>query len=391
MPISLVRLEVTFSASRFAEILRGAPGACSRNVTWSFVSWDLLFPLAYGPLLCALFLWVERWRRFDTEDVPLPESPSRRDVIVLAPLVAAALDMMLENLPLWYAASRLGQAGSEPSPLVTAAVLIGSGAALLKWLLLVLSVAGILIELLSGPRGAVLWRARFSVLALVLGGVPLLAVAQGQDILQRLFEGDHPAWRLTTAVPPAVLVATAIWYCSRKLGELELDDSRAIGDHGWYRFFAEHIPRILGIGLLVLVGLAFARAGLVGDSYVIVGALGFFAALWLRRFLPRPLAAVGRLFMLPAWRTVPDLDVRLGGAVLASFIGLVVLWADKFPVGSKAVALPAGFDPQNAWTVLYLRLAAYFCLVAAWVFELFVRFRRTARNARLAAAGRPGA
>ena len=127
---------------------------------------------------------------------------------MLAPLAAAALDVLVENPGLLVASWFVGRGADDL--VLTGAVQLASAGALVKWLLLALVTGGILVELVAGPRGAVLWRTRFSVLAVLLGAAPLLAVAQGRDILQRLFEGDHPAWRLLAAVPPLIFAAASI-------------------------------------------------------------------------------------------------------------------------------------------------------------------------------------
>jgi len=371
LPIDLIRLEVTFSTSRFAAMLHAAD-KCAANVVSSFVTWDAVFPFCYGALLCALYLWTTRWRRFEVNDAPIPSSASpRRNLIAVAPLVALLLDLIFENLPLWLAGRAFFPGGGGPTTLVKAFVLLGSTAALLKWILLLISVAAILTDVVSGPRGAVLWRVRFSTLAVLVGGVPLLAIPQGQDILQQLFEGDHPAWRLTAAVPPLMLVTLAIWYCGRKILEVELPNTPVPAGPGWHAFFAEQVPRILGIVFLGLVGTAFAKAAFVAPRYlgVVVGV--FLVALLLRRFFPQALGRIARPLLPRTWRAVPGLDERIGRLLVAALLGLLTIW----PSASNVSLLNRAGD-SDEWTVFFLRVAAYLCFVAAWIFQLYVRFRR---------------
>jgi hypothetical protein len=379
LPISLFRLEVTFSVSRFFSMLNGVCD-CAGNISQSLIIWDQLFAPSYGAFLCALYLWTERWRRFDVNDRPRDVVGSvRRDFIVVAPLAAAVLDMVVENLNLWYATHYFVYGpstvvSSAPS-LVAVAVIVGSTGALLKWLLLLLTVAALGGELLSGPRGSILRRARFSVLAVALGAVPLLAVPQGQDVLQRLVEDVHVAWALLAAVPPLVFAAFAVWYFGRKLIELSLDPTPA-DTGGWFEFFGEQIPRMLGVAALILPGLAFATAAdRPPTAYLAFGGAGFFVAFFARRFFPKALGRFGSALLPRSWRTIPGLDQRLAQCVLASTVAIVAM------VIIEAIA----FTPPLP--TLYLRRAAYLCYVAAWFFQLFVEFRRAAWNATPRRAG----
>lgn len=292
---------------------------------------------------------------------------------------------LIEDLPLGYAAHRvIGALEPMSSPLVTACVLLGSAGALFKWLLILLSVAGIVVELGSGPRGAVLWRVRYSALAVLLCGVPILAVSQGQDILQRVFEGEHAVWRFLLAVPPPIVAALAIWYCGRKLLELKLDArSRRYRRDGWYDFFAVNIPRALGIALLALVGTAFARAGLATTRYLLITAIAFLVPLASRRRWHTTFARVGQrlLAWCPTWRAIPRLDEELVRLLLAAVIGIAAFWPR---LSGDSVRSPFG-DPDEVGdrTLLDLRIAGYLCLVAGWAFHLYVKHRREARNVKV--------
>ena len=361
LPVAVMRLEVTFSAPRFVRLL-DSEAPCTANVVRSFYTWDVLFPLAYGPFFAALYLWTERWRRFTDKDEQRRHDASvRRDLFVVAPLAAAVLDVAVENAGLLAASALAGAPHAADTLLLKTIIQVASAGALAKWLLLVLAAGGIVTELIAGPRGAVLARTRFSVLAVLLGAVPLLAVPQGRDILQRLFEGDHPAWRLLAAVPPLLFAAAAIWYCGRQLTELQLGE-RPDGN-GWYHYFGKYIPRVLGTASLVLPGLAFARVADAQVLYLAAAVAGFAAAFLGRTLLPSVVAAIGRPFLLPAWRTIEQFDTRLGQALVAS---VVALW----------------FPFVGAGEARYLRWAAYLCFVSAWLFQLFVTFRRHAHHAR---------
>jgi len=389
LQVSVARIEVTFSAHRFASYLDAEnkdydkdgdkphdEHRCRANVVKSLVTWDQLFSPAYGLLLCAVYLWAERWRRFSPTGTPIDHDPSaRRDFVVVAPLIAAVLDMVVENLPLWGAAQLLTAPEPHPTPslIATALVVIGSTGALLKWLLLLVVVGGTAAELLSGPRGATLWRVRYSVFAVLFGGVPLLAIPQGQDIVQRLFESEHQIWRLWSTVLPVVFAALAVWYMARKLTELRLT-ALPSNDHGWSAFFGEQVPRQLGILVLILAGLSCAKAAQAADVFVAVAVADFFAALLARRYLPRTFGRIGGVFLPRDWRRVAGLDERVGRLLLGIVIGLLLIWPPgRGPQATSVFGLP---DDANEQTALFLRIAAYLCIIAAWIFQLFVRFRR---------------
>jgi len=377
LPASVVSIEVTFSARRFASYL-GAEGACRVNVVNSLVTWDQVFPPAYGLLFCAVYLWAERWRRFTPTVKPIfvHAASARRDFVVLAPLVAAVLDMVVENLPLWGAAQLLSNDGSPfaPSLLATILVTIGSIGALLKWLLLLVVIGATGVELLAGPRGIVLWRVRYSVFAVLFGGVPLLAIPQGQDIVQRLSESEHQVWRLWSAVLPVVFAALAVWYSARKLTELKVPGPGANG-HGWYAFFGEQVPRLLGILVLALAALAFAKAAQATTRFALVVGADLFGALLARRYFPSTFGRIGRVLLPRSLHAVAGFDERIGRLMLAAAIGVLLVLPTRFlvPVSTSVFGGP---DLANDRTALFLRLAAYLCIMAGWVFQLFVRFRR---------------
>src|SRR5215207_2988884 len=59
LPIRIIDLELTFSARRYAALLNWLDDhGCKSAFLNSLVSTDLLFPLAYGAALCALFIWA---------------------------------------------------------------------------------------------------------------------------------------------------------------------------------------------------------------------------------------------------------------------------------------------------------------------------------------------
>jgi hypothetical protein len=388
LAVSLVRLEVTFDASRFATLFRAAGSRqCQANVVDHFIGWDLLFPVCYSAALAALYIWVERWHRYTATGNP---TGAPLDVVahavVLAPFVAGGLDILLENIPLWIAAKTVYSTPGVPVPAgIAAPVLIGSVAALVKWVLLVAVGVAILAELVRGPRGAVIRRTRYSVLAVALGALPLLAIPQGQDILQRLVEGTHPGLRVAMSVLALAGVALAVWYCGRKLVQLRFRRDTEWTTNDWYAHFAEHIPRLLGIVLLAVCGAAFAQAGLSLGAFASAAVGGFLAAFLAARLAPseRVLAALGRMLSLPYWRAVPGFTRRIGMAALAVAISA----APVVPCWLRA--LSGGRPDQARSDACHLRFAAWLCVLAAWVFYLFVYFRRARMVAWRARKGGP--
>ena len=381
LTISVIKLEVTFSAERFAAIL-GAADKCGPNVVRSLVTWDVLFPVCYGLLLCTTFWWCERWRRV------MPGGSARsgelgiaHNLAILAPLAAAVLDMLAENIPLWIAGTilrgHLERAQALPVKLL---VVLGSAGATIKWVLLLFSVCLIVAELVSGPRGHVAGRLRFSVLAFALAALPLLAVPQGQDTLQRLVEGENPRLRIAAAVPALLFTALAVWYTGRKLLQFCFHRETDPGDDDWYAYFAEHLPRVLGVAFLAVTGAAFARAGLAGTRFALVAAVGYATALLVSRYAKRVTSRIGRVVMLPHWKTLPAFDDRIGRAILAVTLG-VLIWVPHWLPGDTCWRAGCELvEPERA--IRYLRIASWLCLVAAWGFYLHVYSRRDRLAAR---------
>ena len=384
-----MRLEVTFDPVRFAALLRSSGGdACQANLTRHFIGWDMPFAVAYALTLTALYIWVERWSRFDVSGAPTEErSPRFSRFFVLAPLIAGLLDILPENLLLYRAAAAVPP-GSQPvsmehtSSTIGWAVVLGSLASTIKWVLLVLVGLGIVRELLRGPRGLVIQRTRYSILAVAVGALPLVIIPQGQDILQRLVEGAHPSTRVFASIVGLFFGAITIWYCGRKIVELRFEgDEQWKGDE-WFAYFAEKIPRIFGVTFLALCGAAFARAALALPAFAAASIIGLLIVLTMRSkpsappavgrsFGARTLLTIGRVVtaLVPSWRRMDLFTERIGMALVANVIaGIPLAWC--------AWSLRGGSAPQLAIEACYLQLGAWLCSGAAWVFYLFVAFRR---------------
>lgn len=378
-PISLIRLEVTFSGPRFAALL-AAEGGCRSAVKTSFL-WDILFSLVYPFALAALYVWVERWRRTDPFDRPAQELEldRRSHFFVVAPFIAGVLDAFVENIPLWLAALAVGgRTGATLRAWSGALVVLGSLAGTAKWVLLLLWGWGTAAELLRGPRGDVLRRIRFSALAVVLGALPLLAVAQGQDILQRLVEGtDFVPARIAFSLVALLVDAVAVWYGARSLVRLRFDDDDR-PPSPWYPYFAEHLPRDLGVMILALSGLAFARAGLAQMRFLVVALVGFLVVVLVERYAPVVAEAMTRTLLPTRFQVIEDKSfvTRGGGAVLSAVLSALVVWPHWLPGEARG-----SFDFEEVG-IRRLRIAAACCLVLAWLFYLFVSYRRDFMAAR---------
>jgi hypothetical protein len=396
LPFSLFDLELTFSADTFTAMLETA-AKCRNNVALSFVTADLIFPVAYALLLAAVYLWAERLRRFlpdewepgasetglvRSRERPITPAPLRllSSIVVVLPYVAAFLDIVVENIPLAIAAW-LAPSGpnARPDGLVRALVWLGSFGAALKWTTLAVFALGLIGRTLRGPRGLVLWRVRFSVLAVLVGAIPLLLIPQGQDILQRLAEGDHPYVRIWTAIIVLTGAAMAVWYSARVLTLARLSRDEPRREDEWLLFFERNIPRMLGVAVLVLVGAALANAGLALKQFGLVTAVAYLATYALGRNYPDVLRAIGRRFVPPRSREAGPYMERVGHALLASALAVFIVW----PSSARPFIWRYDASQRDQFA---LRLAAWLAVMAAWSLYLFVYHRRT-----LAAASQGGA
>ncbi|MEO7456606.1 MAG: patatin-like phospholipase family protein [Gemmatimonadaceae bacterium] len=343
-PISPLRLQATFDALRFASLVR-AEGACASTVELAF--WlDIAFAAAYGFALPLLFIWTERWRRcrFDAQDTTRIERlPIRQHFILVAPVVAALLDIFPEDIPLGFAAYLARH--DVAAGWLGALVVVGSIGASLKWLVLLYFAWGLAAEFLAGPRGLVLRMLRYSALGAALLTLPLLVIAQGQEVLQRVAESAHFVAAAIIAIASIVFVALSVWYLGRALVYLEAEDIEAVGGYvtattPWYRYFAEYIPRIVGTAVLAVASLAFAKVGLAVTPFVVAlvasGVIVFRAQrpragetfhdfAHRQRNAARWAAAVSAVFCF-AWTRVFPTDAALNRLTVTSGVTIGCAW-----------------------------------------------------------------
>ncbi len=414
LPFSFIDFELTFSRQSFLALLHSAR-PCGTGAVNSLVSSDLLFALTYALFLSALYLWGERFLRRSPNNEPLgtPLSFSSSALVIL-PFVIALLDGVAENIPLWVAAQPLDSSGATQW-----LVELGSIGAALKWTGLGIFGLGFIGILARGARGRVLWRLRYSVIAVAAGALALLAVSQGQDMLQRLVEGLHPLPRVLFAVASLTLTAIVVWYSARVITLVRLAresgtdaphrDAAARAIDPWERFFERYLPRILGVAVLVLAGAAFARAALAPVQFVVAAVVSYFVPTGIHlaqrrraaRYSPPEAVAVAPAAPGGAARGVgsvhrhgpetPDDDPDRGQdtaamlrsrariALAGAALGIIVVWPSRvWPWTWR----------YEAVDLLMLRLGAWFALVASWLLYYLITYRR-ALMARYLPRARP--
>ncbi len=383
LAVAIIRIEVTFSASRFVRLLQQEGASCTRRVVLTL--WpDMFFAIGYAALLASLVLWADRWRRFDTNGLDRSvKAKSAWGGFAVMAIAAGACDL-IENICLLIAFASLG-GGIKPNAATSLFVFIGSLASFTKWLLLILWLWGFGRAVLRGPRREIIRLLRFSVLAVVVGSIPLLAIPQGQDLLQRLVEGRHPFVRIAAAITALAFAALAVWYCGRKVLDViprntaPSDEDQSEDDYrNWDTFFASQLPRMLGLAVLVLGGAAFAREGDASVWYlvaVVATALGILLyRIWLHPDSQNsPSELTPNVWPPPPTRVFTQsgnrkrLVILIVVTLVAAFLAM-----DPFEFVPWYVRGPNETERQ----LLILRLAGALCLGVACAFYLFVYFLR---------------
>jgi hypothetical protein len=201
---------------------------------------DFLFIPAYATLLAAVYLrlsgFAGRW--------------------VVRSCMAAACSDVLENVGLLALTQGL-TADRLPSAAISPALVFAmSSASALKWALLACVVAMIVRAFVSHGRGRVLALSRYSLLSIALGTIPLVAVAQGRDLLVALAADHAPiSYRVFFYLALAVW-GLSVWYWTRVV----LDAAFASATKPEYLKLAKHLPRTLGAATLLLPALPLALA-----------------------------------------------------------------------------------------------------------------------------------
>lgn len=247
----VVDLELSFTPGAFKQILLVWAAAFPLGVgafKTSVIVLDFVFPVAYAAFLATLYGWV----------VTTGGGRLLR-IGRIAPWIAAGLDWT-ENVLLLALLRGVHDKDSISSATFSGGLVgLMSTAAALKLALLLVPVALTLAALFTGPRGRVLHLTRFSAVSLALGSVPLIAVAQGQDLLVSF--GDAATGLLVRIAFFVFLIvwAASVWYWARVLLMVKFPSETPL-DSPDERAFAQIVPRVLGTATLALASLAFLRA-----------------------------------------------------------------------------------------------------------------------------------
>lgn len=193
---------------------------------------DFLFPIAYA------FLFSRLYRSLcETGGV----TPYRS--VLVAPWIAAAADYV-ENILLLVMLD-------DPAPPAVVVVRAMSSAAILKFALLTVAAGFTISALLKSDRGRVIRSARYGVVSLLVGTLPILLLDQGRDLLLGLADpsgGRHQTW----FVAWNVVWAFSVWYWSRVI----LDAGAGEAPSKLYREWSIWLPRATGFLTLFVPGVA---------------------------------------------------------------------------------------------------------------------------------------
>jgi len=275
----MLDLELSFRAGVFQQITglwtdAGGAGAIA-TARWTVATVDTLFPLAYAALLSQVYVWLRR-------------SARHREVRVLVwlPYAAAGFDYIENALLVFWLFPRVGHLTDWP-------VFAMSLAAVIKISLIAVSIAFAIAELVCGDRGRVLRTARYSMISLLIGTLPLMSLAQGRDLLVTLSSAAKPWYPASFAFWLSVW-AFSVWYWSRLLLRAEGGERPSALFHVW----ADWFPRVAGALTLFGPGAAFflalprteahklAMAGL-GVTCLLLGVLFLVFVELRRRWLER--------------------------------------------------------------------------------------------------------
>ena len=382
-PPDAISLQLAFWPSVFASIVVDQWGPAKAQL---FVAtlWrlDFLFPLAYASFLRGLYVWL-------SGKLGAPTST----LLGLLAWIAAGLDVVENLLQIHLIGQAL--AGGTAVGSFRIGVLSMSLCAAAKWALVVVSLLGTVAVLLRSEVAWAIWTCRFGLLSVLLGSLPLMLSAQGQDLL-RVVADDALSDAQTLVTYGALLLwATSVWYWSRVLLQIrwQAGEPGGAGERSTAgRRIASWLPRTLGTATLLLAAVAcFEASSGVAEplhgrlvwhaGYCLVLGLAFFYFVKLRRRL------LWRLFESPlesarvdSWRELAVSTRSIAWASLA-VSGLVLTLFTLAPVstgwrlGAPAILFLAAANAVflGSGTVLVGRAYRFpfvvFALVAAAVFS----------------------
>jgi hypothetical protein len=238
---NMLSLELSFRAGVFQQITNlwttaGGAGAIA-TARWTVATVDSLFPIAYAALFSQLYVWFRR-------------SAGHKEFrwLVWLPYAAAAFDYFENALLVLWLFPRVGQLTDWP-------VFLMSLAAVIKISLIAVSLAFSVTELVCGDRGRVLRTARYSMISLLIGTLPLIATEQGRDLLVTLSSASKPWYPASFAFWLSVW-AFSVWYWSRLLLKAEGGENPS----AMFSIWAQWFPRVAGALTLFGPGVAFFLA-----------------------------------------------------------------------------------------------------------------------------------
>jgi hypothetical protein len=228
----VIDLQLALSPGVFTQIVDLWGAETVANVRRSIWVLDFLFPIAYA------FLFSRLYRSLCETGGVTPYK-----LVVLAPWLAGAADYV-ENVLLLL---MLGDAQPPPAGLVRAM----SAAAILKFGLLTIAGGFIVSALFKADRGRVIRSARYSVVSLLIGTLPILMLDQGRDLLLGLADpsgGRHQSWFVIWIV----VWAFSAWYWSRIILDADAGDRPS----KLYQDWATWLPRVAGFLTLFVPAVA---------------------------------------------------------------------------------------------------------------------------------------
>lgn len=233
---NVIDLQVSLSPGVFMQIVDLWGPDHVAEVRRAILLLDFIFPIAYAFFISRLYASL-------CETAALPQ----RTVVAWLPWIAAAFDYV-ENILLVIMLN-----GETPSTWMVRAM---SVAAISKFALLVIAGAFLIAALFAGDRGRAIRGARYSVISLMIGTLPILILDQGRDLLLGLADptaGRHQfAFLFWTTI-----WAVSVWYWSR----LVLEAGAAATPSKLYRDWSTWLPRIAGFLTLFVPGIACYMAG----------------------------------------------------------------------------------------------------------------------------------
>ena len=266
-----IDLQVSLSAGVFNQIIDAWTAPQEAAMLDVIFPLDFIFPIAYAACISAYYVWSCR-TFFGTNG---------RRLVFNAPWIAAIADYH-ENLWLIWLLS-------DPGHVTDARVAAMSASAIAKYSLLAIAAVFTLAAFFRGEIRRVIKVARYSVISLLLGTLPVIALDQGRDLLLGL--GDpartgHQVWFVVWTI----VWAFSVWYWSRVLLDADAaEDPPALPS--LYASWSLWLPRIAGFLTLLVPGIAClqAQGPMEGSRTILLGwicialACAFLAFVILRR------------------------------------------------------------------------------------------------------------